>query len=115
MAITETRQLPPKFIEDLGVDLGKQIVAQSGVPVVAPGAGGITQLAGESAADFAARQKAGQKFDIRQQSLAGLAPTVAGQDQITTRCTSFSTSRYWIFSTIFTTSSSSRQRLLEQH
>ena len=45
MAITETRQLPAKFIEDLGVDLGKQIVAQSGVPVVAPGAGGITQLA----------------------------------------------------------------------
>jgi hypothetical protein len=82
MAITETRQLPPKFIEDLGVDLGKQIVAQSGVPVVAPGAGGITQLAGESAADFAARQKAGEQFDIRQQSLAGLAPTVAGQDRL---------------------------------
>ena len=82
MAITETRQLPPKFIEDLGTDLGKQIVAQSGIPVVAPGAGGITQLAGESAADFAARQKAGQQFDIRQQSLAGLAPTVAGQDQL---------------------------------
>ena len=82
MAITETRQLPPKFIEDLGVDLSKQIVAQSGVPVVAPGAGGITQLAGESAADFAARQKAGEQFDIRQQSLAGLAPTVAGQDRL---------------------------------
>jgi uncharacterized short protein YbdD (DUF466 family) len=82
MAITETRQLPAKFIEDLGVDLGKQIVAQSGIPVVAPGAAGITQLAGESAADFAARQKAGQQFDIRQQSLAGLAPTVAGQDRL---------------------------------
>ena len=82
MAITETRQLPPQFIEDLGTDLGKQIVAQSGVPIVAPGAGGITQLAGESTADFAARQKAGQQFDIRQQSLAGLAPTVAGQDRL---------------------------------
>ena len=82
MAITETRQLPAKFIEQLGEDLGKQLVAQSGVPIVAPGAGGITQLAGESAADFAARQQAGQKFDIRQQSLAGLAPTVAGQDQL---------------------------------
>ena len=58
MAITETRQLPPKFIEQLGEDLGKQIVAQSGVPVVAPGAAGITQLAGESAAEFSARQKA---------------------------------------------------------
>ena len=82
MAITETRQLPAKFIEQLGEDLGKQLVAQSGVPIVAPGEGGITQLAGESAADFAARQKAGQQFDIRQQSLAGLAPTVAGQDQL---------------------------------
>ena len=82
MAITETRQLPPKFIEDLGTDLATQIVAQSGVPVVAPGAAGITQLAGESAEDFAARQKAGQQFDIRQQSIAGLAPTVAGQDAL---------------------------------
>ena len=82
MAITETRQLPPQFIEDLGIDLGKQIVAQSGVPVVAPGAGGITQFAGESAADFAARQEAGRRFDIRQQNLAGLAPTVAGQDRL---------------------------------
>ena len=82
MAITETRQLPPKFIEDLGTDLATQIVAQSGVPVVAPGAAGITQLAGESAEDFAARQKAGQQFDIRQQSIAGLAPTVASQDAL---------------------------------
>jgi len=88
MAITETRTLPPKFIEELGTDLGKQIVAQSGVPVVAPGAGGITQLAGESAADFAARQKAGQQFDIRQQSIAGLAPTVAGQDRLQTQAQS---------------------------
>jgi len=82
MAITETRQLPPKFIEDLGTDLATQIVAQSGVPVVAPGAAGITQLAGESPEDFAARQQAGQQFDIRQQSIAGLAPTVAGQDAL---------------------------------
>ena len=82
MAITETRQLPAKFIEQLGEDLGKQLVAQSGVPIVAPGKQGITQLAGESAKDFAARQQAAQKFDIRQQSLAGLAPTVAGQDRL---------------------------------
>jgi hypothetical protein len=82
MAITETRQLPPQFIEDLGTDLATQIVAQSGVPVVAPGAAGITQLAGESAADFAARQEAGRRFDVRQQSLAGLAPGVAAQDRL---------------------------------
>jgi len=82
MAVQETRTLPPQFIEDIGVDLSKQLVAQTGRPVVAPGAGGITQLAGEDAAQFAARQKEAQQFDIRQQSLAGLAPTVAGQDAL---------------------------------
>ena len=79
MAIQETRQLPPKFIEELGTDLGTQLIAQSGRPTVAPGTGGITQLAGESADDFAARQQAAQEFDVRKQSIAGLAPTVAGQ------------------------------------
>ena len=82
MAVQETRTLPPQFIEDIGTDLAKQLVAQTGIPVVAPGAGGITQQAGESAEQFAARQKAAQQFDIRQQSLAGLAPTVAGQDAL---------------------------------
>ena len=84
MAITETRQLPPKFIEDLGVDLGTQLIAQSGRPTVAPGTGGISQLAGESAADFAKRQQAAQEFDVRKQSIAGLAPTVAGQTALQT-------------------------------
>ena len=84
MAITESRVLPPQFIEDLGTDLGVQLIAQSGRPTVAPGAGGITQLAGESAADFAKRQQAGQEFDVRKQSIAGLAPTVAGQTGLQT-------------------------------
>ena len=85
MAVQETRTLPPQFIEDIGVDLSKQLVAQTGRPVVAPGAGGITQLAGEDAAQFAARQKEAQQFDIRKQSLAGLAPTVVGQDPLQTK------------------------------
>ena len=82
MAITETRQLPPKFIEELGTDLGTQLIAQSGRPTVAPGIAGLSQLAGESAADFAKRQQAAQEFDIRKQSIAGLAPTVADQTQL---------------------------------
>ena len=82
MAVQQVQNLPAQFVQDIGQDLAKQLVAQSGVPVVAPGTGGITQLAGESAADFAARQGAAQQFDIRQQSLAGLAPTVAGQDPL---------------------------------
>ena len=82
MAVQETRTLPAPFIDKLGTDLASQITAQAQVPVVAPGAAGITQLAGESAADFAARQQAAQQFDIRQQSLAGLAPQVAGLSQL---------------------------------
>ena len=82
MTVTETRQLPPQFIETLGTDLATQLVAQTGRPTVAPGAGGISQLAGESAADFAKRQQAAQQFDIRKQSIAGLAPTIAGQDAL---------------------------------
>ena len=85
MAVQTTRTLPPQFIEDIGTDLAKQLVAQTGVPTVAPGAGGITQLAGEDADQFAARQKAAQQFDIRQQSIAGLAPTVASQDRLQTQ------------------------------
>ena len=80
MAIQQVQNLPAQFVQDLGEDLAKQVVAQSGVPVVAPGIAGISQQPGESDADFAARQSAAQKFDIRKQSLAGLAPTVAGRD-----------------------------------
>ena len=82
MAVQETRTLPAPFIDQLGTDLASQITAQAQVPVVAPGAAGISQLTGESAADFAKRQQAAQQFDIRQQSLAGLAPQVAGLSQL---------------------------------
>ena len=82
MAIQETRTLPAPFVDKLGTDLATQITAQAQIPVVAPGTGGISQLAGESAADFAKRQQAAQQFDIRQQSLAGLAPEVAGLSQL---------------------------------
>jgi hypothetical protein len=82
MAVTETRTLPAQFVEDLGTDLAKQLVAQSAVPVVSTGVAGISQQPGESAEQFAARQKAAQQFQIRQQSLSGLAPQVAGQDPL---------------------------------
>jgi len=80
MATQVIQNLPPDFIKNLGVDLGKQITAQSGVPTVSTGLAGISQQAGESADDFAARQQAAREFTTRQQSLAGLAPQVAGQD-----------------------------------
>ena len=85
MAVQQVQNLPAQFVTDLGEDLAKQIVAQSGTPVVAPGTGGITQLAGETPEDFQARQKAAQQFDIRKQNLAGLAPEVASQDRLQAR------------------------------
>ena len=80
MSTQVIQNIPPDFIKNLGVDLGKQITAQSGVPTVSTGIAGISQQEGESADDFAARQQAAREFTTRQQSLAGLAPTVAGQD-----------------------------------
>ena len=82
MAVQTVQQLPPQFVQDLGEDLAKQVVAQSGVPTVATGIAGISQQAGETADDFAARQQAAREFTTRQQSLAGLAPTVADQDRL---------------------------------
>jgi len=82
MAIQETRTRPPKFIEDLGEDLAKQITAQSGVPTVATGIAGISRQPNESDEDFAARQQAAREFTTRQESLKGLRPTVAPQDQL---------------------------------
>jgi len=82
MAVTEQVSRPAPFVEKLGTNLAENVLAQQGVPLVAPGSGGITQLAGEDAGLFAARQKAAQAFDVRKQSLAGLAPQVAGQDAL---------------------------------
>ena len=82
MAITETRTRPPQFIEDIGVDLSKSLVASTGIPTVSVGLSAISQRPGESAADFAARQTAAKAFETRQQSLAGIAPQIAQQDQL---------------------------------
>ena len=91
MAIQQVQNLPPQFIQDIGKDLATQITAQSGVPVVSTGIAGISQQPGESADDFAARQQAAREFTTRQQSLAGLAPTVAGQDALQTQAQQLAT------------------------
>ena len=91
MATQTVQQLPAQFIQDIGKDLATQITAQSAVPVVSTGLAGISQQAGESAADFAARQSAAQQFTTRQQSLSGLAPQVAGQDALQTQAQNLAT------------------------
>ena len=82
MAVQTVQNLPAQFVQDLGQDLAKQVVAQSGVPVVSTGLAGISQQPGETAADFQARQQAAREFTTRQQSLSGLAPQVAQQDAL---------------------------------
>ncbi len=91
MAVQQSQVLPAQFVQDLGQDLAKQVTAQSGVPVVSTGIAGISQQAGESAADFAARQSAAQQFTTRQQSLSGLAPQVAAQDALQTQAQNLAT------------------------
>ena len=73
---------PAPFVEDIGTKLAEQAVALQNVPVVTTGITGISQQPGETAAGFKARQDAAKAFTLRQQNLAGLAPQVAGQDQL---------------------------------
>ena len=82
MATDTTISRPAPFVEDIGKDLAKQAVAMTGVPVVSTGVTGISQQPGETAAGFKARQDAARAFTTRQESLAGLAPQVAGQDAL---------------------------------
>jgi hypothetical protein len=91
MAVQQVQNLPAQFVQDLGVDLAKQVTAQSGVPVVSTGIAGISQQPGESAADFTARQDAARAFTTRQQSLSGLAPQVASQDALQTQAQNLAT------------------------
>ena len=80
---TETQiSRPAPFVEDIGKKLAEQSLALQNVPVVTTGVTGISQQPGETAAGFKARQDAARAFTTRQQSLAGIAPQVAGQDAL---------------------------------
>ncbi len=80
MAVETQISRPAPFVETLGEDLAKQVVAQSGVPLVTTGIGGLSKQPGETDAGFQARQDAARAFTTRQQNLAGLAQQqVAGQ------------------------------------
>jgi len=91
MATETTISRPAKFVEDIGTDLAKQAVALTGVPVVTGGLGSLTKAAGETDAGFTARQDAARAFEVRQQNLAGLAPTVADQDKLQERAQELAT------------------------
>ena len=82
MATETVINRPAPFVEDIGKKLAEQTLALQNVPVVSTGIAGLTQQTGETAAGFKARQDAARAFTTRQQNLAGLAPQVAGQDQL---------------------------------
>ena len=92
MAVQQVQNIPAQFVQDLGEDLAKQVVSQSGIPVIAPGIDPATgkrraptRLTGETDDQFAARQRAAEQFAIREQNLAGLAPQVAERDPLQSR------------------------------
>ena len=93
MSTTTQIQRPAPFVEDLGTELGKQVIAQQGIPLVAQTVAGLgaapTQRTGETAEQFKLRQDlfkrrqdAAQMFEDRKVSLGALAPQVAAQDQL---------------------------------
>ena len=82
MATETVINRPAPFVEDIGKRLSEQALALQNVPVVTTGVTGISRQPGETDAGFQARQDAARAFTTRQQNLAGIAPQVAGQDQL---------------------------------
>ena len=77
--ITETRTLPPEFIEAAQRTFLTDLATQSGMPSVTTA---TTQQPGETAAQFAQRQAQAQQFGITRAGMAELAPQVAAQDPL---------------------------------
>ena len=90
MAITETRTLPAPFIESIGKTYADMLPGVAGQPTTTTDISAtMAQRAGESAADFQARQQAqslaATKFGERQAGMAALAPQVAALDPLQTQ------------------------------
>ena len=77
MAVVEQRNLPPEYIEALGKTYAADLTKQAGIPSIT---NATTQQAGETAEQFAQRQKQAQQFNITKAGMAELAPQVAAQD-----------------------------------
>jgi hypothetical protein len=82
MATETVINRPAPFVEEIGKKLSEQALGLQQVPVVSTGIAGLSKQPGETTAGFQARQDAARAFTTRQQNLAGLAPTVAGQDAL---------------------------------
>ena len=74
-------RVAPEWVESLGKYYASDLARQSGIPAITQA---TQQMPGETASQFAQRQAQAQQFDITQQSMGKLAPTVAGQDALQT-------------------------------
>jgi hypothetical protein len=74
--ITETRQLPPEFLEAAQKTFLADLTRQAGLPTVTTA---TTQQPGETAEQFAARQAQAQQFGITRAGMAEVAPQVAAE------------------------------------
>ena len=77
--ITETRQLPPEFIEAAQKTFLADLTRQAGLPTVTTAE---TQQPGETAEQFAARQAQAQQFGITRAGMAEVAPKVADETDL---------------------------------
>ena len=77
--ITESRTLPPEFIEAAQKTFLTDLTRQAGIPSITTA---TTQQPGETAEQFAQRQAQAQQFQITRAGMAELAPQVAAQDPL---------------------------------
>jgi hypothetical protein len=77
--ITETRQLPPEFLEAAQKTFLTDLTRQAGLPTVTTA---NLQQPGETAEQFAARQAQAQQFGITRAGMAEVAPQVAAETQL---------------------------------
>ena len=74
--ITESRTLPPEFIEAAQKTFLADLTRQAGIPSITTA---IAQQPGETPEQFAQRQAQAQQFGITRAGMAELAPQVAGE------------------------------------
>ena len=79
--ITETRTLPPEYVEALGKTYAADLTRQAGIPSITTA---TTQQPGETAEQFAQRQAQAQQFGITKAGMAELAPQGCSTRRITT-------------------------------
>jgi len=77
MAITESRNLPPAYIEALGKTYAADLTRQAGIPSITTA---NAKQPGESDLQFSQRQAQAQQFGITKAGMADLAPQLAAQD-----------------------------------